>query len=48
MANPRAKGLLAARANEAQADAAMAEHELYVTLVQRYFGAQLAQVALDL
>ena len=43
-----AKGLLAARANEAQADAAMTEHELYTTLVQRYFGAQLAQVALDL
>lgn len=43
-----AKGLLSARADEAQADAAMTEHELYVTLVQRYFGAQLAHVALDL
>ncbi len=43
-----AKGMLAARADEAQADAAMTEHELYVTLVQRYFGAQLAGVALDL
>ena len=26
----------------------MTEHDLYVTLVQRYFGAQLAGVALDL
>lgn len=43
-----AKGLLAARADEAQADATMTEHDLYVTLVQRYFGAQLAGVALDL
>lgn len=43
-----AKGLLAARADEAQADAIMVEDELYVTLVQRYFGAQLAHVALDL
>ncbi len=43
-----AKGLLTARADEAQADAAMTEHDLYVTMVQRYFGAQLAGVALDL
>ena len=42
------KGILSARAQEAQAEATMTHDEVYVTLVQRYFGAQLASLAADL
>lgn len=44
-ASQAARGLLDAQTQEAQADAAKTDHEVTTLLVQRYFGAQLAQRA---
>ena len=44
-ASNAARGLLDAQAQEAQADATKTSHEATTLLVQRYFGAQLAQRA---
>jgi outer membrane protein TolC len=44
-ASDAARGLLDAQTQEAQADAAKTGHEVTTLLVQRYFGAQLAQRA---
>ena len=44
-ASHAARGLLDAQAQEAQADATKTSHEATTLLVQRYFGAQLAQRA---
>jgi len=47
-ASQAVRGLVAAQQGEAQADADKTEHELATLLVQRYFGAQLAQRAATL